>query len=169
WTALASALLPFQGLPLRVQQTASPEIELPEVNISTPRARTPARTAESAPAPRAVTAAPASDAAVVVSPTATPTPSAYVASSVTVITAADIAREQRQTLPDALSNVPGLNIIQTGGAGVLTSVFMRGTKAIHTTVLIDGIDVSEPCIANRSFDFGQMLTADIERIVWHRV
>jgi vitamin B12 transporter len=31
-------------------------------------------------------------------------------------------------------------------------------------VLIDGIDVSDPSNPNRSFDFGQLLTADIERI-----
>ncbi|MBN9248034.1 MAG: TonB-dependent receptor, partial [Hyphomicrobium sp.] len=34
----------------------------------------------------------------------------------------------------------------------------------HTKVLIDGIDVSDPSNPNRSFDFGQMLTTDIDRI-----
>src|SRR5215813_9671233 len=53
----------------------------------------------------------------VVSPTGIPTPVSQVASSVTVITAADIEREQRRTVPDALSTVPGLNIVQTGGPG----------------------------------------------------
>src|SRR4029077_411923 len=84
-------------------------------------------------------------------------------SSVTVITAADIEREQRRTVPDALANVPGLNIVQTGGPGGQTSVFMRGTNSNQVKVLIDGIDVSDPSNPNRSFDFGQLLTADIER------
>jgi vitamin B12 transporter len=83
---------------------------------------------------------------------------------VTVITAADIEREQRRTVPDALANVPGLNIVQTGGPGGQTSVFMRGTNANQVKVLIDGIDVSDPSNPNRSFDFGQLLTADIARI-----
>jgi vitamin B12 transporter len=87
-----------------------------------------------------------------------------VASSVTVITAADIEREQRRTVPDALSAVPGLNIVQTGGPGGQTSVFMRGTNSNHVKVLIDGIDVSDSSNPNRSFDFGQLTTADIERI-----
>ena len=60
--------------------------------------------------------------------------------------------------------MPGLNVVQTGGPGGQTSVFMRGTNSNHVKVLIDGIDVSDPSNPNRSFDFGQLLTADIERI-----
>jgi vitamin B12 transporter len=101
---------------------------------------------------------------IVVSPTGVPTPEAQVASSVTIVTAQDIEREQRRTVPDILANVPGLNIVQTGGAGGQTSIFIRGTNSNHTKVLIDGIDVSDPSNPNRSFDFGQLLAADIERI-----
>jgi vitamin B12 transporter len=101
---------------------------------------------------------------VVSSPTTIPTPVDQIASSVTVITAADIERDQRRTVPDALATVPGLNIVQTGGPGGQTSIFMRGTNSNHTKVLIDGIDVSDPSNPNRSFDFGQLLTNDIERI-----
>ena len=100
----------------------------------------------------------------VVSATGIATPASQIASSVTVITAADIEREQRRTVPDALSTVPGLNVVQSGGTGGLTSVFMRGTNSNHVKVLIDGIDVSDPGNPNRSFDFGQLPTADIERI-----
>ena len=99
-----------------------------------------------------------------VSPTAIVTPERNVASSVTVITAAEMERDQRRTVPDALSTVPGLNIVQTGGPGGLTSIFMRGTNANHTKVFIDGIDVSDPSNPARVFDFGQLLTAGIERI-----
>jgi len=100
----------------------------------------------------------------VTSPTTVPTPIDQVASSVTVITAAEIAREQRRTLPDALSTVPGLNIVQTGGPGGQTSVFLRGTNSNHVKVLLDGIDVTDPSNPNQSFDFAHMLTGDIERI-----
>ncbi len=34
----------------------------------------------------------------------------------------------------------------------------------HTKVLVDGIDVSDPSSPDASFDFGQFLTQDIERI-----
>ena len=101
---------------------------------------------------------------IVVSATGTPTPAREIASSVTVITARDIEQQQRRTLPQALAAVPGLNIVQTGGPGGLTSVFMRGTNSNHVKVLIDGIEANDPSAPNRSFDFGSMLIEDIERI-----
>src|SRR5262249_31748107 len=100
----------------------------------------------------------------VVSATTVPTPANQIASSVTVITAADLARDQRRTLPEALATVPGLNIVQAGGPGAQTSVFLRGTNSNHVKVLIDGIDVTDPSNPQQTFDFAHMLTGDIERI-----
>jgi vitamin B12 transporter len=102
--------------------------------------------------------------AVVVSATRVPTPELQIASSVTVVTAADIAARQQRTLPDVLKAVPGLNVVQEGGPGGQTSVFIRGTNSNHTKVLVDGIDVSDPSNPNAAFDFGQLLTQDIERV-----
>ena len=101
---------------------------------------------------------------VVVSATARPTPAREVASSVTVVTAREMEVQQRRTLPQALATVPGLNVVQIGGPGGQTSVFMRGTNSNHVKVLIDGIEANDPSTPNRSFDFGSMLTEDIERI-----
>lgn len=101
---------------------------------------------------------------VVITATGVPTPAAQVGSSVTVITAADIAAHQQRTLADVLKSVPGLNLVQEGGPGGQTSVFMRGTNSNHTKVLIDGIDVSDPSNPDATFDFGQMLAQDIERV-----
>ena len=100
----------------------------------------------------------------VISPTTVATPLEETASSVTVITSADLENQQRRTVPDALATVPGLNVIQTGGPGGITTVFMRGTNANHVKVLINGIEVSDPSSPERTFDFGQLLTADVERI-----
>lgn len=101
---------------------------------------------------------------VVVSPTGLVTPADLVANSVTVLTARDIERDQRRTASDALSAVPGLNLVQAGGPGGQTSIFMRGTNSNHTKVLIDGIDVSDPASPNRSFDLGKLLTSDLQQI-----
>lgn len=101
---------------------------------------------------------------IVVSATRVATPVEDVASSVTVITDEDIAVRQQRTLADVLREVPGLNLIQTGGPGGAASVFMRGTNANHTKVLIDGIDVSDPSTTTGAFDFSQVLTGDIERV-----
>src|SRR6185437_308449 len=101
---------------------------------------------------------------IVVSPTTIPTPSNEIASSVTVITAADLERDQIRTVPDALNTVPGLNVVQSGGPGSQTAIFMRGTNSNHVKVLIDGIDVGDPSTPNGAFDFAHLLTGDIEKI-----
>ena len=99
---------------------------------------------------------------VVVTPTRLPTPENQVGSSITVIPSEEIKRKQERTLPDALKDVPGLNVIQTGGAGGQTSVFLRGANANQTKVFIDGIDATDP--ATGTFNFEYILTWDIDRV-----
>jgi len=101
---------------------------------------------------------------IVITATRIPTPELDVASSVTVVTADEIAARQERTFAEVLKDIPGLNVVQQGGPGAETSVFMRGTNSNHTKVLVDGIDVSDPSNANAAFDFGQLLTQDIERV-----
>jgi vitamin B12 transporter len=100
----------------------------------------------------------------VVTATRIPTPELDVASSITVITAEDIAARQVRTLPDLLKEVPGLNLVQTGGPGGQTSVFMRGTNSNHTKVLVDGIDLGDPSNPGGAFDLGTFLTQDIQTV-----
>jgi vitamin B12 transporter len=100
----------------------------------------------------------------VVSATGIPTPERNVGSSVSVVTGAEIERDQRRTVVDVLNTLPGLNVVQTGSIGGQSSVFIRGTSSAHVKVLIDGIDVSDPSTANRIFDFAHLQTYDIERV-----
>jgi vitamin B12 transporter len=81
---------------------------------------------------------------------------------VTVITEEDLARTQARNLPDALRTVPGLYLMQAGGPGGATSIFMRGTNANHTKMLLDGIDVSDPSFGG--VDLAHLLVGDVERI-----
>ena len=101
---------------------------------------------------------------IVVSPTTLPTPIEEVGSSVTVLTQADIERTQRRTIPDLLNTVPGLHVVQNGSPGTQTSVFMRGTNSNHVKVFIDGVDVGDSSTPNGAIDFGQLMTADLERV-----
>ena len=101
---------------------------------------------------------------VVVTATKILTPISRIGSAVAVITAAEIDAHQWRTLPDALATTPGLSLVQSGGPGGLTSVFIRGANAGHAKVLIDGIEVNDPSTPNAGFDFGQVLTADLARI-----
>ena len=181
WLA-SSFLVPVLSLGFsaaKAQQSASPDL-LPTIEVEAPSdksrtrsepapdrttvSRRVAPTAQQAPTNAQPSGTPAREQAIVVSPTAIETPINQIASSVTVITAKDMERDQRRTAPDALATVPGLNVVQSGGPGGLTSIFMRGTNSNHTKVLIDGIDVSDPSNPNRSFDLGQLLTSDIQQI-----
>jgi vitamin B12 transporter len=99
-----------------------------------------------------------------VSATGIATPLDQIGSSVTVITADDIARTQRRTVPDVLNSVPGLNVVQTGGPGGQTAIFMRGTNAQHVKVLIDGIDIADVSAPNGAIDLAHIVTNDVERI-----
>ncbi len=101
---------------------------------------------------------------VVVTATRLPTPESEVVSSITVITAEEIEQKQERTLPDALADVPGLNVVQTGGPGATTSVYMRGTDANQVKVLIDGIDVGDPSSPDGSLNLANILTSNIARI-----
>jgi vitamin B12 transporter len=101
---------------------------------------------------------------VVVTATRVPTPALQIASSITVVTADDIVAQQLETLPDLLKTVPGLNVVQSGGIGGQTSVFMRGTDSNHVKVLVDGIDVSDPSSPVDAYDFGQFLTGDVQKV-----
>src|SRR6478735_11065836 len=105
-----------------------------------------------------------SDENVVVGATRIPTPVSEIASSVTVITAADIEARQQRSLPDVLRSVPGVNIVQSGGAGGQTSLFIRGTNSNHTKVLLDGIDISDPSTANGVADISKLAAGDIAQL-----
>jgi vitamin B12 transporter len=175
FACLSASTLSLNFSIAHAQQSASPNL-LPPVEVrpsNNPDAVDPAakqppgsRRIARIPKPKPPTApAPASSngAPVVVSPTAIVTPAGQTASSVTVVTAKDIATQQYRAAPDILATVPGLNVVQTGGPGGQTSVFMRGTNSNHTKVLIDGIDVSDPSTPNGAFDYAHLLAADIQQ------
>ena len=173
-------LSPFSISAAHAQQSASPDL-LPPVEVSPakkpettqpPATRKPkSRQASTKPNQQKPTEKPATPqqgipdtAPTVVSPTGIVTPTNQVASSVTAITAQDIATQQYRTLPDTLNTVPGLNVVQSGGPGGQTSVFIRGTNSNHTKVLIDGIDVGDPTTPNGALDLAHLLTSDMAQV-----
>ena len=82
--------------------------------------------------------------------------------SVSVISSEDLEQKQIERVSDALREVPGLSIVQTGTAGQLTSVFIRGLRSEHTQVLLDGIPINQGL--QGAFNFADLTTEDIERI-----
>ena len=82
--------------------------------------------------------------------------------SVSVITSEDIDLKQIERVSDALREVPGLSVVQTGTAGQLTSVFTRGLRSEHTQVLLDGVPINQGL--QGAFDFANLTTDNIGRI-----
>jgi len=85
-----------------------------------------------------------------------------VSADATVITRAEIEQSQQSSVADLLRGQAGIHVAATGGPGKATSVFIRGGNSGHTLVLIDGVRVGSATIG--SFDWGNLSTADIERI-----
>ncbi len=99
---------------------------------------------------------------VVVTSTRIPSETDNTPTDVTVIQGADLERQQIRTVSDALREVPGLNVVQSGQPGGNISVFMRGANSNHTLVLIDGVRVNDGF--SSTFDFSNLPTDNIERI-----
>ncbi|PYK37105.1 MAG: hypothetical protein DME60_12875 [Verrucomicrobia bacterium] len=100
--------------------------------------------------------------AVVVSATRFDIPLDQSPASVSVISSEDLEQKQIERVSNALREVPGLSVVQTGTAGQLTSVFTRGLRSEHTQVLLDGVPINQGL--QGAFNFADLTTDDIGRI-----
>lgn len=101
---------------------------------------------------------------VVVTATRTPEAASTLPASVTIIDRATIEARGFVTLADALSDVPGLHLVQAGNAGSVASVFVRGANSNQVLVLRDGVPLNDPGDPGGAFNFGVDTLGDIERI-----
>lgn len=88
-------------------------------------------------------------------------PLSQASSAVTVITGAELQARQVTTVTDALRQVPGLTIAQSGGPGALTAIFPRGGESDYTLVFLDGIQLNA---FGGGFDLAHLSAANIDRI-----
>jgi len=99
---------------------------------------------------------------IVVSATRTDIPLDQSPASVSVIGSEDLDQKQIERVSDALREVPGLSVVQTGTAGQLTSVFTRGLRSEHTQVLLDGVPINQGL--QGAFNFADLTSDNIDRI-----
>ena len=99
---------------------------------------------------------------IIVSATGIPTPLAQIGSSVDIITAEDLERQQITYLQDALAGVAGVSTYQSGGPGTLSSVFLRGMGSEYTAVFVDGMQINEPGF--HGVNWGNLPTHGLETI-----
>ncbi|VTV09523.1 Outer membrane cobalamin translocator [Variovorax sp. WDL1] len=75
----------------------------------------------------------------VVTASRTPMRADELLSDTVVIDRAEIEQQASRTLPEILARVAGVQIAANGGPGKASSVFIRGSEARHTLLLIDGV------------------------------
>jgi vitamin B12 transporter len=98
---------------------------------------------------------------VVVSASKVPKRASTLTQPVTVLSGDDLRARGVTRVSDALREVPGAALVQSGSYGALTSLFLRGGESRYTKVLIDGVPVNAP---GGSFDFSHLTTDNIDRI-----
>ncbi|HEY0285840.1 MAG TPA: TonB-dependent receptor [Pseudomonas sp.] len=80
----------------------------------------------------------------------------------TVFTRDDIDRLQPSNVTDLLNRVPGVQVSPSGGRGSLPGIYIRGTKAAQSLVLVDGVRIANATSADSALQF---LNVDqIERV-----
>jgi vitamin B12 transporter len=100
--------------------------------------------------------------AIIITATRTDIPLDQSPASVSVVTSQDIEERQIERVADALREVPGLSVVQTGAPGQLTSIFTRGLRSEHTQVLLDGIPINQGLAG--LMDFADFTVDDVDRI-----
>ncbi|MBC3421022.1 TonB-dependent receptor [Pseudomonas sp. RW3S2] len=70
-----------------------------------------------------------------------------------VFTRNDIDRLQPTSVTDLLSRVPGVQVAPTGGRGSLPGIFIRGTKAAQSLVLVDGVRIANATSGDSGLQF----------------
>ena len=98
---------------------------------------------------------------VIVSATRTEAPADQVGASVTTFTADDLSHRQVTLVADLLRASPGVMVLRAGGAGTLTSLFVRGGESNYNKVLLDGIPLNEP---GGIFNFSNLTTDNLAQI-----
>lgn len=108
--------------------------------------------------------APITEEAIVVTATRSEAPLDQIPARIDVITREEMEDRGYVTTIDALAATPGINVVQSGGAGTITSVFSRGTNSKHTLALFDGIRLNDASAPNGQYNFGQDTVSGLERI-----
>ncbi|AKL44156.1 TPA: TonB-dependent vitamin B12 receptor BtuB [Serratia marcescens] len=96
-----------------------------------------------------------------------PQPVSSVLASTSIVTKDDIDRWQSKNLLEVMRRLPGVDIAQTGGLGQSASLYVRGSEARHTLVLIDGVPIAKPGITGVA-DFNQIPISLVQRIEFIR-
>src|SRR5713101_4709892 len=99
---------------------------------------------------------------IIVTATRIAQPLGEIGETASVLESPQIQSQQIHNVTDALREIPGLNVTQSGSPGTIAEVFIRGAPPAQTLVMIDGVALNDS--ATGSFDWGRLTTDDLDRI-----
>ncbi|MFN0316450.1 MAG: TonB-dependent receptor plug domain-containing protein [Burkholderiales bacterium] len=103
--------------------------------------------------------------AVEVSAFRVPTLVTEAAQGVSVVTSREIQERNPASVAQVLQMVPGVQVDRMGGAGGLSSIYIRGSDPEHVLVLVDGVRMNDPLLSRGgAYDLSAIDPASIERI-----
>ncbi|MFA5371312.1 MAG: TonB-dependent receptor [Sideroxydans sp.] len=82
--------------------------------------------------------------------------------STSVITQSEILDSGAADVPSLLRNLAGVEVVQTGGIGAQSGLYLRGTNSTHTLILLDGARIGSATSGATALD--QLMLDQIERI-----
>ncbi len=85
-------------------------------------------------------------------------------SSITIITEDEIKKSGKKNVGEILRTVPGLTVRTSSVPGGEAAVSIRGARSENVLVLIDGVEVNDPISTNRSYNFANLTSDNIEKI-----
>ncbi len=103
-----------------------------------------------------------SEAPIVVTAARAPETADQSLSSVSVVTGEELARLQVNSLIEGLRGLPGAAIVNQGGRGKATTLFLRGASARHLLVLVDGVRVGSATLGLA--DLQQLPVDEVQRV-----
>jgi vitamin B12 transporter len=80
----------------------------------------------------------------------------------TVLTEQDIRKSGAPDVPTLLRSLAGVEVVQSGGLGNVSSTFMRGTNSSHVLVLLDGVRINSATTGTTALE--HIMLDSIERI-----
>lgn len=92
------------------------------------------------------------------------TPLRQIGTSVSVLNAEEIAANGSPSLIDILRTLPSISVTNTGGAGQVSNLRIRGEEGYRTLTLIDGIKISDPSVTQVQPQLEHLMSSGIERV-----
>lgn len=98
----------------------------------------------------------------IVTPTRMPQTLGTTIADTTVLNEQDIRNSGAMDVPTLLRSLPGVEVVQSGGMGNVSSIFMRGTNSDHVLVLLDGVRINSATTGTTALE--HIMLDSIERI-----